>query len=388
MKFVFAILISYLSFDSSDSDLISIANTLLNDRNYVEAKSAIDEAFDDPGLFENPRAWYTKGRIYHEILKDDQVESNELIKDRSFFIEETINAYIQTKKLTDKAENLHILATNQIEILWADGINNGVSRYKAGDFKGALKHFEISVLSKPSDTLGYLYSGLSAQNAGLYKEAIGHYLNLRNFTELSKEAYNGLIMSSQALNDTDAQMKYLDAALIAYPRHLPYILEKSRVLVRNKRYKEAESLLNSSVVNHGDNPVFILRQADLFDRLFKASYINGEPELSNQYFENAITKYELYLEQYPNDFAANYNYSVMLNEKANKLYVQVNLMDDTEYQINGKKTEQEGHEWTRKALPYMEKAKSLKPNNEKVLLALNVYYDRLNMTEKLLALKQ
>ena len=33
------------------------------------AKAAIDEAFQDSEVADDPRAWYTKARVYHEILK-------------------------------------------------------------------------------------------------------------------------------------------------------------------------------------------------------------------------------------------------------------------------------------------------------------------------------
>ena len=368
-------------------DLISVANTFLNDKNYVEAKTAIDEAFESAGALTDPRAWYTKARVYHEILKNDSPQLSSIKSDYKGHVNLTVEAYEKTRALTDRTNNLHILATNQLEILWADGINSGVASFQKGEFRSALKSFEVAMASKPTDTLAYLYSGLSAQNAGLFKEAIDNYVALRGFSTLSKDAYNGIIVSSQAMNATyEQQLEYVEEALFEYPDHIPYVIQEVRLLIKLNRFLEAESILNTAVQRYPSNPLLTIRQADLFDRIFKAAYINGEPQRSEEYFEKASRKYESYLTSYPDDFAANYNYSVMINEQANRVYVRINLMSKEEYEIRGKETEQIGHEWTRRALPYMEKAHEIEPDDEKVVLALTVYYERLQMNEKLQAL--
>lgn len=374
---------------SSAQDLISVANSFLNEKNYIEAKEAIDEALLKDDMKENPRAWYTKARVYHEILKSEDAELSAIKADYEGFINEVVEAYLKTQQLTERTNNLHILATNQMEILWADGINAGVNRFQKSDFEGALRSFEIAKASKPSDTLAYLYSGLSAQNAGQYKEAIEHYKKLKTYTRLSKEVYNGIIISSQAMNAslTD-QLDYVEEALFEYPEHIPYIVQEVRLLTKLNRFLEAESILNTATQRNPNNPLLIIRQADLFDRMFKQAYYGGEPERSERYFNKAAEKYDQYLKSYPDDFAANYNYSIMLNEQANKIYVQVNLMSKEEYQIRGKEFQEKGHEWTRKALPYMEKAHEINPEDEKVITALKVYYERLQLSEKLQALNK
>jgi hypothetical protein len=78
----------------------------------------------------------------------------------------------------------------------------------------------------------------------------------------------------------------------------------------------------------------------------------------------------------------------MINEQANRVYVRINLMSKEEYEIRGKETEKIGHQWTKEALPYMEKAHEIKMADDKVVLALKVYYERLQMSEKLQALNE
>lgn len=384
MKNVVIILVSLFTGHSNAQDLISIANTFLNDKNYVEAKATIDEAFEIEESKENPRAWYTKARIYHEILKSKDAKLDEFKTDEKAFIAKVVEAYQNTKALTDTSNNLHILANNQIEILWADYVNAGISRFQSSKFAEASKFFEASQIAKPADSTGYLYAALSLQNSGNYQRAIDNYMSLREISRLTKNAYNGLIICQQLLEaPAEQQLDIVEEALFEYPNHLPYILQEVRILIRLKRFDAAESVLKTSIQRNPNNAQLVLRQADLYDRVFKEAYVSGEPERSERYFEMASRSYERYINSFPNDYTANYNYSVMINEQANRVYVRINLMSKEEYEIRGKETEQIGHDWTKRALPYMEKALEAKPGDENANKALKVYYERLKMTEEL-----
>ena len=54
--------------------------------------------------------------------------------------------------------------------------------------------------------------------------------------------------------------------------------------------------------------------------------------------------------------------------------------------MRGDESQDIGHDWTRKALPFMEKAWGVKSGDVKVLEALSVFYKRLKMDDKLAAL--
>lgn len=365
-------------------DLVSVANTFLNDKNYIEAKATIDEAFENEESKQNPRAWYTKAKIYHEILNSEDPELNTFKEDKKSFVNEIIEAYEKTKSLTDSRNNLYILANNQIELLWADYVNAGITKYQSSEFLEASELFKTSQVLKPADSTGYIYAALSLQNAGKYQEAIDTYMSLRSIGRLTKNAYNGLIICQQMLNlPSDQQLVMVEEALSVYPNELTYIIQQIRLLIRLRNFERAESVLNAALQRNPNNAQLVLRQADLSDRIFKEAYLNGEPEKSERYFEIASSSYERYLNGFPDDFTVNYNYSVMINELANKEYTRVNLMSQEEYNTKGKEYESVGHELTRKALPYMEKANQIKPGDKNVIKALKVYYERLQMTEKL-----
>jgi tetratricopeptide (TPR) repeat protein len=57
-------------------------------------------------------------------------------------------------------------------------------------------------------------------------------------------------------------------------------------------------------------------------------------------------------------------------------------MDLKEYQKRGKEIEDEAKSYFERALPYLEKSKELKPDDEKVLGTLQTVYTRLGMDDK------
>lgn len=384
LRLTITILFALLTGPSYSQDLVTVASTFLNDNKYIEAKETIDEVFESPDGDKSARAWYTKGRIYHEILNSDAPEFRKFKPDLKDFAGEVALCYNKTKILTEPTDNLYRLANNQLEILWAYGINKGYKDYQELKFESATKYFEMAQAVMPQDTTAYLYAGLSAQNAQNYQQAIKYYLAMKSFTRLSKTVYNSLISCKQAMNaPLEERLDIIEEALFEYPDHLPYIAEEVRALIRLNKFEEAESRLNTVLNRIPNNYELRLRRADLFDRIFKDAYANGLPERSEKYFEMASEDYEIYLDKYPKDFTANYNYAVMINEQANRVYDRINLMSEEEYVISGKNTEEVGHNWTRKALPYMEMCRKIKPDDSGTIRALKVFYERLKMTDKL-----
>lgn len=372
---------------SVSQDLISVASTFLNDKNYIEAKASIDAAFKDGNIVDNPGAWFMKARIYHEIFLSNDRNLKQFKQDQNALINTIVEAYNKTITLSVRTSNFNVLAKNQLEILWAYGINEGQRLFQAQAFNKAIQAFEVAKITKPSESRSYISAAVSALYAGSYQLAIDYYLAAKDIQGLARDSYDGLILAKRNLRVSDSELlEVVGDARFNYPDHVPFIIEEVRTLIRLDRLDAAESVLSTALKGNSTDSKLILRQADLFDIIFKSAYINGEPERSERYFEMASNNYERFLNENPAHFAANYNYSVMINEQANRVYVKINLMSNDEYEIRGRESEETGHNWTRKALPFMEKAWEIKPDDPKVLEALSVFYKRLKMDEKLAAL--
>jgi tetratricopeptide (TPR) repeat protein len=365
-------------------DLISAANSFLNEKNYTEAKEVIDEAFHKPEMLKNARAWYTKGRIYHEIFKNDGPELTQFKTDPVAFVSEVIEAYQKTQELTGRGNNLYILANNQLEMLWVESMNKGYDHFQNQEYTDAVRSFDIAKVVKPQDTTAMLYTGVSAQQAGAYQLAIDNYSSMKAIAPLSKTVYRSILLCHQAQKSpVDVRLDAVEDAIFNYPDHVPFIIEENRLLVSLGRFEAAESRLKTVIKRSPKAYDLRLIRADLYDRMFRTAYLNGRPERSELYFDMASADYEFFIEAFPDHFKANHNYAVMINERANRYYVKANLLSEEEYQISGKEVEEQGHSWTRRALPYMERALSINPNDGDVLKALKAFYQRLKLDEKL-----
>lgn len=300
-----------------DQDLVSAANTFLNDRNFTEAKTSIDAALKDSDLSINPRAWYTKSRVYHEILKSNDPDLDNFKKDLPSFVNDIVAAYLKTKELTNSDSNLETLADNHLKRLWTEGINQGNTYYHSKDFQKAIDAFTIAKFAKPKDSTAYIYIGYSAINAKNYKMALESFEEVKQFGTLSKSVHNSIIISTRLNgNPLQEQLDVIESALFDYPDHLPSVMEEVKALVNLGRFEEAESSLTTVHSRNLETYMLKLLQADLYDRIFKQSFIQGKPSRSDRHFNLASAKYEEYLNVKPNDFTANYNYSVMIHEKA------------------------------------------------------------------------
>ena len=317
-----------------------------------------------------------KAKIYHEIFLSKDRSLDRLKENKSGFVKTIVEAYNKTITLSVRTSNFNVLAKNQIEILWAYGINEGQRLFQAQSFDKAIAAFEIAKITKPGESRSYISAAVSALYAGKYQLAVDYYMAVKDIDVLPRDGYDGLILAKRNLRVSDQNLiEVVGDARFEYPNHIPFIIEEVRTLIRLDRLKEAESVLNIAIKRNPNESSLVLRQADLFDIIFKDAYINGEPERSERYFEMAATNYERFLNGNPTHFAANYNYAVMIN-----------LMSNEEYEMRGDESQDIGHDWTRKALPFMEKAWEVKSGDVKVLEALSVFYKRLKMDDKLAAL--
>ena len=386
-KFLTILTLFIASFGHAQEDLISTANTLLESQKLTEAKNTIERAFQNSNIQQNPRAWYIKGRIFHEILKSKNPDLDVFKKNLKAFAQETVKAYKQTKLSTTLGEPLFISAENQISALWADAINEGVNLYQANDFDNAITAFEIAQIARPNDSTGYFYAALSAQKAENYDLALSNYRTLQTMASPTIAIHNGIITCLQGKDDLEELLKAVNEATADFPDHMPYFALEIRTLASLNQFNDAESRVKAKLSQDPNSYELIsLIEADLYDRFFKYYFINGELDRSENYYKKAGKIYKDYLRQFPNDFLANFNYAIMINERANQYRASANRLMNrkgAKDEARSKEMRKIGNDLTREALPYMERARVLQPQDEKVILSLRIFYQRLNMEEAL-----
>jgi len=155
-------------------------------------------------------------------------------------------------------------------------------------------------------------------------------------------------------------------------------------LLNMDKLDEAKARLNSQMEEEPDNHALYLNLAVLVDNEHKALSEDEDADATKlqESFEMAVKNYEKTLEIKGDDLVANYNLAALYNEKANVYYREVGAMDIKEYQDRGDEVAKKGNEFIEKALPYMEKAYELQPDDIDAVSALQVFYTKLKMNDK------
>ena len=101
--------------------------------------------------------------------------------------------------------------------------------------------------------------------------------------------------------------------------------------------------------------------------------------------ESALNFYKKSLDLDPNNYDVNFNLGVMSFNEAVEIKKKVDLLDMAAYKTEGKKIEEQADKKFREALPYFEKAYSIKQEDD-LKSSLRSLYQILKMEDKLKAL--
>jgi tetratricopeptide (TPR) repeat protein len=338
----------------------------------LEAKKYIDEAAVNPETAASPKTLYYKGQIYLMIpalasLKNDDAEL------KAMMTEENINAGIESLKkayaLDEKKyyrEDIETLA----EMGRMQAINGGVQKFKEEKYKEAEEMFASSaalydIIGKV-DTLAYYNAGLSAERAG-DKEAA-----LKNYIVCANAAYNvpsTYVLSSGLLRELkrpEEALALINKAREKYPNDKDLLLEVVNINLSMGDDAAAEKSLSDAIATDPNNKQLHFAIGTIYEKV-------GKPEKAEAAFKKALELDSMYEDAAYSLGAHFVNLGAAGKEKADKLP----FGDPTYDQVL-----KDADKYYEQALPYLEKADKIKPNNPEVLKTLFQLYRRLGNTEK------
>ena len=157
------------------------------------------------------------------------------------------------------------------------------------------------------------------------------------------------------------------------------------LLIEQNKVEEAKAKLEKAIALEPDNTLLYVRLGTLYDQLMKKEAESADPDKAKleEYQKKGLAAYKKTLELDPDNFIANFNYSSIINEKANFFFKQANEMSPSEYAKKGQALIDQGLEILVDAVPPMEKAYELEPEDEGVIFALRGFYYKLEDEAKL-----
>ncbi len=251
-------------------------------------------------------------------------------------------------------------------------VNAAINAYEKDDFQESFENFRYSirVIEMPHytmqiDTAVYYNTGFLASQIGNHEEALQFYEKAKELNYGGANTYLLIKDSYMALGDTLKAEETLQEGFAEYPQDNALLVEMINFYLESDRGESAMEYLELAIEQEPDNPSYYFAMGALLERQDK----------SDEALEAYITAHEID----PELFEVNYNLGAFYYNKALDMFDAANeIVDNVEYQ----KAREEAFDVLEQALPYMEKAHEVNPDDQDTMETLRILYYRLGMEEK------
>ena len=354
---------------------VTSAMTLIEQGTLDKAKEALDQAMTHPKSMNWFNTYFAKGKLCQAVFKSENPAFKAFYTDP---LGEAYSAYEKAMELDTKGGIKKRIITGMVyNSLALDLYAQGGAQFDAKDFDGALKSFESQIKITESDnyvgvtdTGMYYNAGLAAANAKKHPEAIKYFEKCAEMSYLGVTPYFQISQSYLQMGDTLKAEALLTSLPGKFPGNKNITLQLIDLYI--KAGKNEEALKNLAIAKAEDPENYSLYFAE------GILYLNA-----NKYDE-AITDLTKSIELKSDLYESQYGLGAAYINKGADMFVKANdIMDVNKYNA----AIEEAMAVFAKALPYMEKADELKPNDVDAMRGLQQLYYRLKMTDKYNAVK-
>lgn len=351
---------------------VSSALNLAESGELKKAKEAIDEALEGETTKEWPKTYYAVGRVAQKMWeKGYETDDEKLMTTYDNQLVHAYESYLKSIELDDgnSMENLVIV---QLPALANDFLAWAAREFENENYDKSTLAFEKLLDIQQSDiyigsvdTVVVYNTALAAYNDGDYDKA-NKYLDWT--IDLEYGGTTPYLLKYQACmteNDLECAEMALREAFEAFPADEQVLLTMIQFFIDHDKKQDALDYIELAIEDSPENhQLFYARgvlymQTENYDKALEA--LKRSIELKDDYFES----------QY-NAGVSYYNKGAEMIEEAN------NIMDPTEYN----EAIVAARDVFAKALPYMERARELNPDDMDTLISLKELYYRLQKTEK------
>jgi len=372
MKKVFLLLavISISAATFAQKGKVTSALTFIEQGALDKAKEALDQAMTNSKSMNWFNTYFAKGKLAQAVFKTDDAKFKAFYTDP---LAEAYTAYEKSMELDPKGTAKKKLITGMVyNSLALDLYSQGGQQFEEKDYAGALKSFETQIAITESDlyvgvtdTGMYYNAGLAAMNAKDHQQAIKYF---EKCAEMQYQGINPYFQISQnylEMGDTIKAESILKDLRTKYAGDKDVVLQLIDLYIKAGKNSEALENLAIAKTNDPDN--------------YSLHFAEGIIYLNQDRFDEAIASLTKSVELKSDMFDSQYGLGASYINKASDMFAKANdIMDVNDYN----KAIDNAMTVFAKALPYMEKANELKPDDIYALRSLRELYYRLKMTEK------
>ncbi len=345
---------------------VTKANALLTKGELAEAAEMIEPAITFEKTMEKPKTWYTRAQIYDQI---SQSEDEALRSKYPDALKLAAESYLKTRELEKEGATYDGLAQLAYDQLYGRALNKGVENYNSGDYAAAYDHFmDVSIIN-PTDTTGYLYGAMMAQEIEKYDDALMNYEKLIEMDKYSQSVLSSVVfIYLNQKEDPENALKYVRLGQKKFPEELNFQRQEVDILIKMNKMDEAIEGLKVAIEQDPGNALLVGNLAMLYDM--------------TKDLENAEVYYKKALELEPDSRNALINLSVLYISKGDAVMHKVNEMSIKEYNKNIDAAEKESFAEYNNAIPLLERVLSLDENDELGLQNLQAVYAKMKNGNK------
>ncbi len=367
MKQVLLLLLLGISIQSiaQPANLIKSSNALSSSQ-LVKAKEAIDQAVKHPKTINKSKTWRLKGDVYYAILNSKNPIFRKLDPTPAH---EAFTAYVKAKTLGKKGKGFVDEIDAKLKLLQNIALNKGVQNFNNKQYTQALNNFKVteSIANHfdKIDSLALFNIAIASERSDQYDQAVKYYKKSMDIGYREANCCSFIIYLLRKQEKDSEALEQIKMCRKKFPNNQELLTSQINLNLRNKDFKSARKNLKQAVLNDPKN-------ATLHFSLGTVSENIGDRK-------QAIDSYLEALRLRPNYFDPNYNLGALyfnsgveVNNKAN------NLTDKKKYESEIEKA----NLLFKKAIPYLEKARTIKPKDRVTLTSLKMLYGRLEYMDK------
>ena len=355
----------------AQKDVVSAYNAN-QDGDYLKAAEFIDKAIEDPKANVKEKTWRYRANIYTNLAADSTLYTQ--VPDA---LEKAAESLIKADELDVKQR---YTSERQADVARGASIagNAGITYFNAGVYGRAGELFvtaaEMTQMLGAVDTMAIFNSALCFEKASLTERAIEQYMMCGAYGYQVPEVFLFVANIHKMEGDTAKALTTLQNARGDFPREQALIIEELNIYLVAGEFERAKDNLMLAAEQDPTNEILWFSLGSVYDNLGMQ--------------DAAVDAYAKSLEIKPDYFDANYNLGALYFNKAVQMVNDANDMwkPRMSKEESNKQSEMEagGKAMFSTALPYLEKALDVDPEDRETLRSLRDIYARIGMDEKML----
>ena len=344
-------------------------------RQLTTAKKFIDDASVNSETATDGKTWFYKGIIYINLYRSTGNTDAGLFETAIQAFKKA-NEYDTKKKFTEEIMvNVDTIRQKLYDI--------GVEYFKQNKYTESMLAFEKSstvydIINKV-DTAVLLTACVVAERAGRYDKVKDYNLAVMKAGGNSAEIYYNLGIAYTKLKDKTNAVAIISKGRQQYPKNLELIKAETNLYLAfgedEKAMQQLKFIAGTDTANYS---VFFAMGA-LYDKIYNDT--SKTKEVRNEALPSALKAYEKALKINPNYFDAAFNMGILYNNVAAEILFKANNLPYDAVKEN-QTLMKEAESNLDLALPFLEKALTLNPNDLNTLIALKQIYIRKKQTDK------